>query len=69
MADALRFRPLSEQSKKDYYDLFSHGHSPATAHLEYETNLMYSDKPDLIADRNCNPKVSLKYLFYKLYKL
>ncbi len=68
VADALRFRPLSEQSKKDYYDLFSHGHSPATAHLEYETNLMYSDKPDLIADRNCNPKVSDVYNLFNKWR-
>ena len=66
MADALRFRPLSEQTKKQYYYLFSQGHSPASAHLEYETNLMYSDEADLIADRSCNPKISDVYnLFNK----
>ena len=29
VADDLRFRPLAEQTKNHYYDLFSQGHSPA----------------------------------------
>ncbi len=40
--------------------IFSQGHAPATA--QYETNLMYSDKPDLIADRNFNPKLCDVYI-------
>ena len=69
MADALRFRPLAEQTKKHYYELFSQGHSPASAHLEYETNLMYSDETDLIADRSSNPKLSdISNLFNKWRK-
>ena len=34
-ADALRFRPVSESTKEKYYDLFTQGHSPSSAHLEY----------------------------------
>ena len=56
--DALRFRRMSDDTKEKYYDLFAQGHSPSSAHLEYETNLMYSDDPHLIADRNTNPKKS-----------
>ena len=57
IADALRFRPISENTKKAYYELFRHGHSPSSAHLEYETNFMYTD-PHILADRHENPKVS-----------
>ena len=57
IADALHFRPISENTKEAYYELFRHGHSPSSAHLEYETNLMYTD-PYVLADRHANPKVS-----------
>jgi len=67
VADALRFRPLSEQTKKHYYDLFSQGHSPASAH-EYETNLLYSDETDLIADRSSNPKISDVYNLFNKWR-
>ena len=49
VADALRFRPMSENTKDKYYDLFRQGHSPASAHLEHETNLTYSDDPQMLA--------------------
>ena len=29
VADALRFRPVSESTKEKYYDLFRQGHSPS----------------------------------------
>ena len=57
IADALRFRPISEKTKDTYYELFKQGHSASSAHLEYETNLMYTD-PHVLADRHENPKVS-----------
>ena len=44
VADALRFRPVSESTKQKYYDLFRQGHSPCSAHLEYETQLTYKDR-------------------------
>ena len=68
MADALRIRRLAEQTKKHYYDLFSQGHSPASAHLEYETDLMYSDEADLIADRSSNPKLSDVYNLFNKWR-
>ena len=37
-ADALRFRPIAEDTRKKYYELFKLGHSLASAHLEYETH-------------------------------
>ena len=40
VADALRFRPIAEDTKAKYCDLFKQGHSPSSAHLEYETNLL-----------------------------
>ena len=49
------------ETKLKYYDLFKQGHSPSSAHLEYETNLMYKDKPQFLADRNTNPKISDVY--------
>ena len=58
VADALRFRPIAEDTKAKYYDLFKQGHSPSSAHLEYETNLTLLDNPHLLADRNMNPKLS-----------
>ena len=56
VADALRFRPVSESTKEKYYDLFRQGHSPSSAHLEYETQLTYKDT-QLLADRHVNPLV------------
>ena len=68
VADALRFRPISEETKSKYYDLFKQGHSPSSAHLEYETNLMYKDKPQLLADRNINPKISDVYNIFNKWR-
>ena len=48
VADALRFRPIAEDTKAKYYDLFKQGHSPSSTHLEYETNLMFLDNPHLL---------------------
>ena len=67
VADALRFRPISEETKSKYYDLFKQGHSPSSAHLEYETNLMYKDKPQLLADRNI-PKISDVYNIFNKWR-
>ena len=50
VADALRFRPIAKDTKAKYYDLSKQGHSPSSAHLEYETNLMFLDNPHLLAD-------------------
>ena len=69
VADALRFRPMSADTKSKYYDLFRQGHSPASAHLEYETNLMYCDDPQLaLADRNTNPKLSDVYNLFNKWR-
>ena len=67
IADALRFRPISESTKDAYYELFRHGHSPSSAHLEYETNLMYTD-PHVLADRHENPKVSDVYNLFNKWR-
>jgi len=64
--DALRFRPISDETKSKYYDLFKQGHSPSSAHLEHETTLLYQQDPQLLADRNINPKIGDVYnLFNK----
>ncbi len=55
VAEALRFRPLSEDVKHRYFDLFKQGYSPSSAYLEHESNLMYCEKPHLLADQNANP--------------
>lgn len=68
VADALRFRPLSEDVKSRYFDLFQQGHSPSSAHLEHESNLMYSDNPQLVADRNSNPKLSDVYNLFNKWR-
>ena len=68
VADALRFRPIAEDTKAKYYDLFKQGHSPSSAHLEYETNLMFLDKPHLLADRNINPKISDVYNLFNKWR-
>ena len=52
MDDAVRFRPIAEDTKTKYYDLFKQGNSPSSAHLEYETNFMFLDNPHFIADRD-----------------
>ena len=68
VADALRFRPLSESTKEKYYDLFRQGHSPSSAHLEYETHLTFMDNPKVLADRNVNPKVSDVYNLFNKWR-
>ena len=69
VADALRFRPMSESTKQKYYDMFRQGHSPASAHMEYETQLSYTEETNILADRSRNPKVSDVYnLFHKWRK-
>jgi hypothetical protein len=68
VADALRFRPISADTKTKYYDLFKQGHSPASAHLKLETNLLYSDDPQLLADRNTNPKLSDVYNLFNKWR-
>ena len=68
VADALRFRPVSKSTKDKYYDLFRQGHSPSSAHLEYETHLTYMDNPKLLADRNVNPKISDVYNLFNKWR-
>ena len=68
VADALRFRPVSENTKEKYYDLFKQGHSPSSAHLEYETHLAYLDDSKLLADRNVNPKMSDVYNLFNKWR-
>ena len=68
IADALRFRPISECTKQKYYDLFRQGHSPASAHLEYETHLTYKEEPNLLADRSINPKLSDIYNLFDKWR-
>ena len=68
VADALRFRPVSESTREKYYDLFQQGHSPSSAHLEYETHLTYMDDHKLLADRNVNPKVSDVYNLFNKWR-
>ena len=68
VADALRFRPMSESTKQKYYDLFKQGHSPASAHMEYETQLSYIEEPNILADRSRNPKVSDVYNLFNKWR-
>ena len=67
VADALRFRPVSESTKEKYYDIFRQGHSPSSARLEYETQLTYKDT-QLLADRHVNPKVSDVYNLFNKWR-
>ena len=53
-------------SQEDH--LLSKGHSPSSAHLEYETNLMYKNKPQLLADRNINRKISDVYNIFNKWR-
>ena len=46
----------------------SKGHSPSSAHLEYVTNLMYQHDPQLLADRNINPKISDVYNLFNKWR-
>ena len=50
VADALRFKLMSEETKAQYYDLFKQGHFPSSARLEYVTNLMYTHNPQVLVD-------------------
>ena len=63
VADALRFRPMSE-----YYELFRLGHSPSSAHLKYETHLTYLDDLKLLANRNVNPKKGHVYNLFNKWR-
>ena len=54
IADALRFRPISEKTKDTYYELFIQ----LLVHtLNMKPIFMYTD-PHVLADRHENPKVS-----------
>ena len=69
IADALRFRRVSDETCEKYYGLFKLGHSPASAHLEYETNLMLEhDNPHVLADRSLNPKISDVYNLFNKWR-
>ena len=61
VADALHFRPIAEDTKAKYYDIFKQGHSPSSAHIEYEANLLLLDDQHLLVDTNKNPKISDVY--------
>ena len=52
VADALRFRPMSESTKQKYYDLFKQGHSRASANMKHNYRIQKSP------NRSRNPKVS-----------
>ena len=68
-ADALRFRPIAGNTTMKYLDLFKLGHSPASAHLEYETTLMLKiETPQALADRSINPKVSEVYNIFNVWR-
>ena len=67
VADALQFRRITDSTKEKYYDLFRQGHSPSSAHLEYETQLTYKDT-QLLADRNVNPKISDVYNMFNKWR-
>ena len=55
---ALTFHTISEDAKDAYYQLFSCGHSAASAWHSYETKLMIENeenKMEMLADRSINP--------------
>ena len=47
--------------------MFRQGHSPSSAHLEYETQLTYKDT-QLLADRHVNPKISDVYNLFNKWR-
>ena len=54
---ALTFCPISSEAKDAYYELFSNGHSAASARHAYETKVMIEgdDITHQLADRSTNP--------------
>ena len=57
------------QRKPTGYNLFKFGHSPASAHHEYETRLMLKEEnPHVLADRSINPKVSDVYNMFNKWR-
>jgi len=68
IADALRFRPIAVDTKAKYNDILKQGHSPSSAHLKHETNLMLLDNPHLLADRSINPKLSDVYNLFNKWR-
>ena len=49
-----------------YHELFARGHSPSTAHFEFETQLLLtSESTETVADRATNLKVKDVYNMYQ----
>ena len=61
-AHALSFRPVSADTKKQFFDLFSKGHSASSARHTHEQMLLLNSETDAekqiaLADRAVNPNV------------
>ena len=70
-ADALRFRPISDETRHRYYELFRLGHSPSSAFSEYETVLMMQNdtiQAYSLADRSTNPKLNDVYNMFSKWR-
>ena len=69
-ADALRYRPISENVKKDLIDLFAAGHSPSSAYHRYLKDLaeQYGDDYSRVsADRTKVPDYFFVFHFHANY--
>jgi hypothetical protein len=61
-AHTLSFRPVSDETKHQFFDLFEKGHCASSARHTYEQMLMLNAESDAqkqtaLADRSCNPNV------------
>ena len=60
---------MAEDVQTKYFNLFRHGHTAATAHLEYKTNFMLSQETScILADRSLNPKCKDVYNLFSKWR-
>lgn len=70
-AEALGFRPVLDETKQKYIDLFKMGHSVSSAHFYYETLLLTNQSGDIqksIADRALNPTKQDVYRLFNAWR-
>ena len=72
-AHTLSFRDVTEETKQAFFDLFSVGHSAATAKHTYEQQLMNSAETEAemqtsLADRSKNPLVQDIYRLFRKWQ-
>ena len=68
-ARVLGFRPVDEETKKEYIWLFSLGHSASSAHRYCEEVILQEKGQDGIADNAVNPDIHWAHRFFRKWRI